>query len=168
MDEIVHKYKFFSAIEPPSRWTKIPVAMVGVIGSSPANKIIAEALKIAASSYKKIYTEKNNSFIKRIIRRIFKGKYIKIPDPHKSLMTSLTKAIIKNGVQPEIIMLPATYFDSIFPQLRRYDVLDEIKFRMGIHKNKNKLFKKLKPEAIGILRDFVISEGALVMEANGG
>ena len=55
-------------------------------------------------------------------------------------MVPLTTAIVKNGVQPETIAFPATYFDSIFINAKRYDVLDEIKFRLGIYKNKNKLF----------------------------
>jgi mannosyltransferase OCH1-like enzyme len=168
MNEIVHSYKFFAGIEPPSRWTNSPVLSNRVVGSSPRNKIIADTLNISNSSYKNIYKEKNNSFLKRIARRIFKGKYIKIPDAKKALMVSLTKSVVKNRTQQEVIVFPATYFDAIFPNTKRYDVLDEIKVRLGIYKNKNKLFNNLKPETISISTDFVPSEDLLVMEKNGG
>ena len=158
MNDLVHKYKFFAGIEPPSRWGKIPVLSNRVVGSSPKNKILADTLKIASSSYRQIYKQKNNSFIKRIVRKIFKGKYIKIPDAKKALMVSLTKAVVENDIQPQTITFPATYFDSIFLKLKRYNTLDEIKFRLGIYKNKNKLFNRLEPETITISTDFVPAE----------
>jgi hypothetical protein len=165
MDELVHKYKFFSSIEPGSRWSRIPVLSARVVGSSPGNKIMSDALKIAASSYRKTYEEKNNSLMKQMIRKVAKGKYIKIPNSCRALMGALGKAVVANGLQPETIVFPATYFDPIFPKLRRYDLMDEVKFRLGIYGNKNKPFHSIKPETIGISTDFVTSEDKLVLEA---
>jgi len=167
MNEIVHKYKFFASIEPPSRWSKTLVISNRVVGASPGNKIIIDSLKVSALAYKSIYSYKNNNPIKQVIRRFFKGKNIKIPDPKKALMCSLTKAVEKNGLQSETIVFPATYCDPIFPQAKRYDVLDEIKVIWGINKNKNKLFNALTPEAISVATDFVPLEKALVMEKTG-
>ena len=115
-----------------------------------------------------VYNEKNNSVFKKIARKIFKGKYIKIPDPKKALMCSLTKSVVKNKDQQNIIVFPATYLDAIFLKAKRYDILDEIKFRLGIYKNKNKLFNELKPETITISTDFVTSEDQFIVAKNGG
>ena len=168
MDELIHKYKFFAGVEPGTRWSKKPVLSNRVVGSSPNNKIMHDTLQIAALNYKTTYAKKNNNIMKRIIRKIFKGKYIRIPNACKTLMSALTQAVVKNGVQPEIIALPATYFDSIFPNTSRYDVLDEIKFKLGIYKNKNKLFNKLEPETMNVSTDFVPPEKMSAIEKNGG
>ncbi|NRA73659.1 MAG: hypothetical protein HRU36_02820 [Rickettsiales bacterium] len=166
MDELVHKYKFFSGVEPPSRWSKIPVLTTRVVGTSPNNKIISDYLEIATSHYKKVYKQKNSSILKRYIRKIFKGNSIKMPNACRTFLGSLARAVAKNGVQPETIIFPATYFDPIFLKLRRYDLLDEIKFRLGIYKNKNKLFHKLEPETISISTDFVSPEKMAKIEKN--
>ncbi|NRA73658.1 MAG: hypothetical protein HRU36_02815 [Rickettsiales bacterium] len=164
MDELVHKYNFFAGIEPPSRWTKTAVLSNRVVASIPSNKIIHDTLQLAESIYKNTYARKN-SFSKRILRKLLGKKSIKMPMPHRSLMFALTPAVIKNSIQPTTIVFPATYFDPIFPKLRRYNLLDEIKFKLGIYKNKNKLFHKLEPETISISTDFVSPKQ---IEKNGG
>jgi hypothetical protein len=158
IDELVYKYNFFSSIEPPMRWTKAPVLSARVVGTMPKNKILFDTLEIASSNYKTTYEQKNSSLIKRTIRKIFKGKYIKTPNSCRALMGALAQAVVKNGVQPETIVFPATYFDPIFPNVTRYEVLDEIKSWLGTYKNKNKLFNEIKPETICISTDFVTSQ----------
>jgi mannosyltransferase OCH1-like enzyme len=44
LDELVYRYSFFAAIEPPLLWTKMPVVNVGLLASSANNPIVDIAL----------------------------------------------------------------------------------------------------------------------------
>jgi hypothetical protein len=54
LDELVYRYNFFAAIEPPLLWSKIPVINMGLLASTANNPV----LDITLDNLIKYYTDK--------------------------------------------------------------------------------------------------------------
>jgi mannosyltransferase OCH1-like enzyme len=157
--EIQRKYDFFSALEPANRWSPIPIMTNAIIGTKKNDQIFIDTLDMAVKKYDIMYDQSNTGY-RKIIRSIKKilgmsKKSIRVPDQRLVLMSSLGENFVENNTlyNEQAIVFPATYFNPIMPQVGRYDVLDEIKYRLGIYKNKGKTFTKVKDETIAV-QDF--------------
>lgn len=157
LDGLHHRYDFYAGLEPEAKWSKVPVMTNAIVGSKPGNHLFLLTLEEGAKLFDSYY-QKQNSGLKyyfRIIKNFFiNGDNIRVPDSRFVFMRTLAMEFYK---QPNLygtsIVLPATYFNPIFPpQYRGYNWLDKMKIQFGIISASN-YFTKSRPETIAI-QDF--------------
>ncbi len=156
MDELNHKYNFYSGLLPPSRSTFHATITGAVIASEPNNPIFEEALSLAESRYQEYDSNYNNSFRKlyRKVKNYFKVNKAPITkdiNHIRVISDSLGDLYIKKHKEMgETIIFPSSYFSPYYPsQKSHYEVLDKIKLKMGIITEKA-TFSNRKPESIAV------------------
>lgn len=156
LDELHHKYSFYSGLKPPSHSMKRPVLTASVIGSEKNNPILDKTLQIASEKIK-AFDEQNNSYLKRSFRKISNyfseaKKPVRIISDHEPIISAaLGDVYMKDYDQNKnAIVFPCTYFSPLFPnQSKNYEVLDKIKLKMGVM-TEQQVFSSKKPETIAV------------------
>lgn len=153
LDELHHKYDFYAGLEPGVYWSKMPVMSNAIVGSRARNNLFIEVLDKAVNKYESSYKELNSGirYYFRYLKSLFTKKAaIKLPDSRKILMMPLGEKFRAAATSKEIsIVLPATYFNPIFPSQEK--LKDKILAVLGM-KNKN-YFTQIREETIAV-QDF--------------
>ncbi len=157
--EMQRKYDFFLALEPGHRFSGFTLLTNAFVGSKKNNPIFIDSLDLALKKYNIMFKDSNTDYriLIRKIKRFFGQniKDIRVPDQRVVLMFSLGENLVKNNhiYNKNAIVLPATYVNPVMRPAKRYNIIDEIKYKLGIYKNKGETFTEVKPETIAV-QDF--------------
>ncbi|MEQ9116241.1 MAG: glycosyltransferase [Rickettsiales bacterium] len=156
LNELHHKYDFYTGLKPPSNTVKHPVITASVMGAAKGYPLLGEVLEMSTKKAK-TYNEKNNSYIKRKYRKLMnyfskEKQPVRINSEYEEIISaSLGEAYAKNyRADSNAIVFPCTYFSPLFPdQSKSYDVLDKMKLKMGVM-TEQQVFSSKKPESIAV------------------
>lgn len=157
LDELHHKYDFYTALQPPSNKINYPVFTSSVIASKKNNPIFNEALELAEKKYSAKYKKVSNYF-KKIIYRF--NSYLTNSDKkpqeskinHLEIITASLGEVYRDNYNfdHDTIIFPSSYFSPYYPsQSAHYGIIDKIKLKLGII-TEQQVFASRKPETIAV------------------